>query len=101
MFTKSNSDCKPCKWLSTECDAEPEEERTLLTHNHYVELKSLLHGLPPHLLQNGIYAHIAEVHHRTTSLISIQATHRRGHHGIRHHSLRHGTAAVAWNHLWP
>lgn len=33
----------------------------LLTHNHNVELKALLHGLPPHLLQDGIDAHVAEV----------------------------------------
>lgn len=32
-----------------------------LTHNHEIELKALLHGLPPHLLQDGIDAHIAKV----------------------------------------
>ncbi len=32
-----------------------------LTHNHDVELEALLHGLPPHLLQDGIDTHIAEV----------------------------------------
>lgn len=32
-----------------------------LTHNHDIELKALLHGLPPHLFQDGIDAHIAEV----------------------------------------
>lgn len=32
-----------------------------LTYNHDVELEALLHGLPPHLLQDGIDAHIAEV----------------------------------------
>ena len=38
------------------CDA-----RVGLTHNHDIELKALLHGLPPHLLQDGIDAHVAEV----------------------------------------
>ena len=32
-----------------------------LTHDHDVELEALLHGLPPHLLQDGIDAHVAEV----------------------------------------
>lgn len=32
-----------------------------LTHDHDVELEALLHGLPPHLLQDGIDAHIAKV----------------------------------------
>ena len=35
--------------------------RVALTHNHDVKLKTLLHGLPPHLLQDGIDAHVAEV----------------------------------------
>lgn len=30
------------------------------TDNHEVELKALLHGLPPHLLQDGVNAHVAE-----------------------------------------
>ena len=34
---------------------------TPLTDNHDVELKALFHGLPPHLLQDGIDAHVAEV----------------------------------------
>lgn len=46
-------------------------QHALLTHNHNVELKALLHCLSPHLLQNGVNAHIAEVHHRATSLLSI------------------------------
>ena len=32
-----------------------------LTHNHDVELKALLHGLPSHLLQDGVDAHVAEI----------------------------------------
>lgn len=35
--------------------------RVTLTHNHDVKLEALLHGLPPHLLQDGIDAHIAKV----------------------------------------
>ena len=35
--------------------------RVRLTHDHDVELEALLHGLPPHLLQDGINAHVAEV----------------------------------------
>ena len=32
-----------------------------LTDHHDVELEALLHGLPPHLLQDGVDAHVAEV----------------------------------------
>lgn len=32
-----------------------------LTHDHDVELEALLHGFPSHLLQDGIYPHVAEV----------------------------------------
>ena len=32
-----------------------------LTNHHDVELKALLHGLPPHLLQDGVDANVAEV----------------------------------------
>lgn len=35
--------------------------RNELTHDHDVELEALLHGLPPHLLQDGVDAHVAEV----------------------------------------
>lgn len=34
---------------------------TALTDDHDVELKALFHCLPPHLLQDGIDAHVAEV----------------------------------------
>ena len=30
------------------------------TDDHEVELKALLHGLPPHLLQDGVNAHVAK-----------------------------------------
>lgn len=32
-----------------------------LTHDHDVELEALLHGFPSHLLQDGVYPHVAEV----------------------------------------
>jgi len=32
-----------------------------LTHNHDVELEAQLHGLPPHLLQDGVDTHVAEI----------------------------------------
>lgn len=33
-----------------------------LTDHHDVELEALLHGLPAHLLQDGVDAHVAKVH---------------------------------------
>lgn len=30
------------------------------TDDHEVELEALLHGLPPHLLQDGVNAHVAK-----------------------------------------
>ena len=66
-----------------------------LTHDHDVELEALLHGFPPHLLQDGIDAHVAEIHARL-----VPTSHQgRGHLGHRH--LRHGTAAVAGYDLRP
>lgn len=40
-----------------------------LTHDHDVELEALLHGLPPHLLQDGVDAHVAEV--AAVALVSL------------------------------
>lgn len=36
--------------------------RAVLTNHHDVELEALLHGLPAHLLQDGVDAHVAKVH---------------------------------------
>lgn len=52
----------------------------LLTHNHDIELKALFHGLPPHLLQDGIDAHIAGVADRGLLPLSL----RLGLGGFRH-----------------
>ena len=46
---------------------EPSKTWIQLTHDHDVEFEALLHGLLPHLLQDGVDAHIAEVQHRTST----------------------------------
>lgn len=68
-----------------------------LTYYHDVELKALFHGLPPHLLQDGIDAYVAKVH------AGFLQAHGRGH--LLYNRLCHdataaaATAAVAGNDL--
>lgn len=79
-----------------------------LTYDHDVELKALLHGLPSHLLQDGVDAHIAEVQHRLAGPLPIVTAR-----GVRQRGLRHGggdgcaaavaaavVVVVAGKHLW-
>lgn len=64
-----------------------------LTHDHDVELEALLHGLPPHLFQDGINAHVAEV--AAMGLLPLTLRGKVvGLGGLRH-------VAVAKTDLWP
>ncbi len=69
-----------------------------LTHYHDVELKALFHGLPPHLLQDGIDAHIAEV---DAGLLQAHGWGHLWYDRLCHDATTAATAAVAGNDLWP